>query len=208
MQNSLGHPIGPVRALGGPKSVAGYIAVHCVGWVVPFGASKAIQVIPPSVPPSASIGRVGRNTGETGLVLMGVVVGRRLTCSSKGPIPARSHPCPPSWAASLVASRPVSAIRPRRRRNNPLFIEQRETHRHANMTALEALLVLPLLHYKAAAVRRALPVPLWLPAACILNLFSQSYIRVQLGHAAGSIIFQPLLRWQDLNKRLGGQCES
>jgi hypothetical protein len=53
------------RALGGPKSVAGYIAVHCVGWVVPFGASKAIQVIPPSVPPSASIGRVGRNTGKS-----------------------------------------------------------------------------------------------------------------------------------------------
>ena len=108
LQNSLGHPIGPVRtdrALGGPKSVAGYIAVHCVGWVVPFGASKAIQVIPPSVPPSASIGRVGRNTGETGLVLMGVVVGRRLTCSSKRPIPrheptrARRHGPPRLWLA-------------------------------------------------------------------------------------------------------------
>lgn len=37
------------------------------------------------------------------------------------------------------------------------------------MTALEALLVLPLLHYKAAAVRRALSMPLWLPAACIIE---------------------------------------
>ena len=40
------------------------------------------------------------------------------------------------------------------------------------MTALEALLVLPLLHYKAVAVRRALPVPLWLPAACIESIFA------------------------------------
>ena len=89
LQNSLGHPID--RAPGGPKSVAEYIAVH--GTLRGMGCAFRSQQGHPSHPAQRSTLRFDQpsgpeyreKSGETRLVLMGVVVGegRRLTCSSK-----------------------------------------------------------------------------------------------------------------------------
>ena len=159
LQNSLGHPIEPVRtdrAPGGPKSVAGYIAVRCVGWAVPFGTSKAIQVIPPSVPLSASIGRVGRNTGKSlerrDWCRWGLLWGREATDvfiqrgrPRQEPARARRHGPPRLWLTGQS------------RRTNPAegatILCSLSNVGHRDTQNMAALLVLPLLHCFTARMR-------------------------------------------------------